>query len=630
MVGRDDPRRRGGCGSCGKELGRDTNDFSREPRGYGSLTAMGSKDNRVVVVGGGHAGLEAAFSAARMGAATCLVTAKRESVGRTPCNPSVGGVAKGHLVHEIVALGGFMGRAADATAIHGRVLNTSKGPAVHSTRLQVDKELYGEYARSTLASYPGIEVVEGMVEGLELERGSICGVRLADGSVLPCRAVVVTTGTFLCGLLHTGLSQTPGGRVGEPPANSLSNQLAALGFRLSRLKTGTPPRIDCQTINYSGLDAQPADDPFPHFLPEDTPDTPADLPRVSCHITYTTPEGHALIRENLDRSPMYSGQIKGVGPRYCPSIEDKVVRFPDRSRHQIFLEPEGLTMNSVYPNGISTSLPSEVQELFVRSIGGLEHARILTPGYAVEYDAVDARELTHALSSKEIRGLYFAGQINGTSGYEEAAIQGLLAGANAALELRGDEALSIGREQGYAGVLVDDLVTQGCDEPYRMFTSRAEFRLSLRQDNADERLSALAHGVGLIDDAQRQRDLRRLDQVDRCHAAGDEQANEEFSVQVRAKAHARRVYAGYIERQAREVARVRGSERSISLPMELDYAGLAGLNHECAQRLAAVRPTSTAQAARIPGITPAAVACLWAHARTLQSKTEALRPGRAE
>jgi tRNA uridine 5-carboxymethylaminomethyl modification enzyme len=576
----------------------------------------------VIVVGGGHAGLEASLAAARMGARVLMVTGQRGTIGQTPCNPSVGGVAKGHLVHEIVALGGFMGRAADAAAIHGKVLNTSKGPAVHSTRLQVDKDRYGKIARETIDAHPGVSLVEGMVERVEIDAaGRATGVRLTGGRLVEGRAVVVTTGTFLGGILHTGERQRPGGRVGEPPASALSQQLAALGFRLQRLKTGTPPRLDGRSIDFERLEGQPSDEPFPRFLPADEPDHPESLDHISCFITHTNERTHELIRENLSRSPMFSGQIKGIGPRYCPSIEDKVVRFADRSRHQIFLEPEGLHTHSVYPNGISTSLPSEVQEALVRSIAGLESARILQAGYAVEYDAVDARGLTHELASKNHGGLYFAGQINGTSGYEEAGIQGLLAGANAAASVLGRPPLHLARDQAYGGVLVDDLVTQGCDEPYRMFTSRAEYRLLLREDNADERLDELAFAHGLIDAQTHDRNLRRLEQVDACAAASPD-ARGGFSPAVRRKAHARSVYAGYLERQAREVERVRGSERSLPLPIDLDYVGLSGLTRECAERLAEVRPTSTGQAARIPGITPAAVAFLWAHARALQRVAE--------
>ena len=579
----------------------------------------------VVVVGAGHAGLEAAFAAARVGVPVTVVTGRIDTVGQTPCNPSVGGVAKGHLVHEIHALGGFMGRAADACAIHGRVLNLSKGPAVHSTRLQVDKPRYGAYARAALLEHPGITTLEGLVERVELDgSGRVQGVLLADGERVAAAAVVVTTGTFLGGVLHTGSTKTPGGRVGEAPATKLSTNLAQLGFRLVRLKTGTPPRLDRRSIDWEQLEAQGSDDPFPRFCAADEPDAPPRLPEVHCHITFTNPEVHELIREHLHESPMYSGQIEGVGPRYCPSLEDKVVRFADKSRHQIFLEPESLDEDSlIYPNGISTCLPAEVQLEFVHRIAGLERAQIVRPGYAVEYDAVDARGLDHALASKDHEGLYFAGQINGTSGYEEAGIQGLIAGANAAAWLLGREGLSIARDQGYGGVLVDDLVTQGCDEPYRMFTSRAEYRLLLREDNADERLNELAHARGLIDGARHELVAARLERVAEAEAALERGATPEQPEWIVAKARARRVYAGYIERQRREVARIRGQAGNIRLPPDLDYFALEGLTRESAERLAKVRPTSTHQAARIPGITPAALSCLWAHARTLTRRKQA-------
>jgi tRNA uridine 5-carboxymethylaminomethyl modification enzyme len=573
----------------------------------------------VVVVGAGHAGLEAAFAAARVGVAVTVVTGRIDTIGQTPCNPSVGGVAKGHLVHEIHALGGFMGRAADACAIHGRVLNLSKGPAVHSTRLQVDKARYGAHARTSLLGHPEITTVEGLVEGIRLGAGErVRGVVLADGREIEAGAVIVTTGTFLGGVLHTGSCKTPGGRVGEAPASALSQQLRTLGFRLVRLKTGTPPRLERGSIDWSVLEAQGSDEPFPRFCAPDEPDPPGRLPEVHCYITYTNERVHELIRAHLHESPMYSGQIEGVGPRYCPSIEDKVVRFADKGRHQIFLEPEGVGETLIYPNGISTSLPMEVQEAFVRRIVGLEEAKIVRAGYAVEYDAVDARALSHELAAKDMAGLYFAGQINGTSGYEEAGIQGLIAGANAALWLLGRGAMVIEREQGYAGVLVDDLVTQGCDEPYRMFTSRAEFRLLLRQDNADERLAGLAHDFRLIDSRRYDLVRRRLELVDRAEQALEQGLQgEEFSPWIMARARARRIYAGYLERQRREAARIRGEAGSIRLPVDLDYFALEGLTREAAERLARVRPTSTHQAARIPGITPAALSCVWAHARAL-------------
>jgi tRNA uridine 5-carboxymethylaminomethyl modification enzyme len=594
---------------------------------------------RILVIGGGHAGLEAAFAAARVvrrfdrGSAgargdVVVVTGSIDTIGQTPCNPSVGGVAKGHLVKEIDALGGFMGRAADACAIHGRILNRSKGPAVRSTRLQVDKRRYGLHAQQALLQAAGIEIVEGLVDAFVLDpqrAHRVLGVRLRDGSQLRADAVVLTTGTFLGGVLHTGSSRTPGGRMGEPPATGLSGRLRELGFELRRLKTGTPPRIDGRTIAYEGLELQPTEEPVPRFtLPDDLEPPPPLLPQVSCHLTWTGPRTHELIGAHLHESPMFSGQITGRGPRYCPSIEDKVVRFAHRDRHQVFLEPEGLDTDSVYPNGISTSLPAAVQEAMLGTIAGLEHARMLRPGYAVEYDAVDARALTHALSSKDHEGLFFAGQVNGTSGYEEAGAQGVVAGANAALWVLGREPLIIARDQGYTGVLVDDLVTQGCDEPYRMFTSRAEYRILLREDNADVRLAPVAHAAGLIGEARLDRVLARAERVAAIRGELDRGERPSHPPWLLARAQAECLYAGYVGRMHAEVERMRGEGATdLPLPVDLDYTTLPGLSHEAGQRLAAVRPTSTAQASRIPGITPAALMCVWAHARSRLQRANA-------
>ncbi len=579
----------------------------------------------VIVVGAGHAGLEAAFAARRVGAHVRVVTGRLDTIGQTPCNPSVGGIAKGHLVKEIDALGGLMGRAADACAIHGRVLNRSKGPAVQATRLQVDKAKYGAYVTAALTSAEGIDIVEGLVAAIVLSGRRATGVRLADGRVVDGDAVVVTTGTFLGGILHTGADKTPGGRVGEAPATGLSQHLAELGFALRRLKTGTPPRLDGRTIDWDRMEPQPTEDPVPRFgWADDVPPPPPLLPQVDCALTWTNPRTHEIIEAHLSESPMYSGQITGRGPRYCPSVEDKVVRFAHRDRHQVFVEPEGLDTHSVYPNGISTSLPARVQAAFVATIEGLEHATMLRPGYAVEYDAVDARALDHRLHAKDYDNLAFAGQVNGTSGYEEAGAQGLVAGANAALALLGRAPLRVGRDEGYLGVLVDDLVTQGCDEPYRMFTSRAEYRILLREDNADVRLGPIAHACGLIDDARAQANARRLDATMKEADAQAKGRETDAAPHIRLRAQAHRTYEGYVDKLRAEVARLRGDGGAdLPLPVDLDYDALAGLSTEAAQRLTAVRPSTTGQAARIPGITPAAVATLWAHARRLQRERAA-------
>ena len=570
----------------------------------------------VLVVGAGHAGLEAAFAAARVGARVHVVTGKVASCGLTPCNPSIGGVAKGHLVAEVEALGGFMGRAADACAIHGRVLNRSKGPAVRATRVQVDKARYGAHARAALTSHPTIEVTEALVSALVTRGGRVCGVRLSDGATVPANAVVLTTGTFLGGVLHTGHDARPGGRLGEAPATALAEHLRALGFRLVRLKTGTPPRLRARSIDWGALELQPGEDPPPRFTLPGEP-APPRLPQVPCHLTWTCEQTHDLIREHLSDSAMYGGRIVGRGPRYCPSVEDKVVRFPDRARHQVFLEPEGLNDPLVYPNGISTSLPADVQVELVRTIPGLARAEVVVPGYAVEYDAVDARALDHTLACLDLSGLYCAGQLNGTSGYEEAAAQGLVAGANAALAACGRPPLLVERHEGYVGVLVDDLVTQGCDEPYRMFTARAEYRIALREDNADARLEDKAHAAGLIDDERHARGRSRRARVDAAvarMAAGDDPSDE--PTWVLARARARRTYAGYLDKVEREIRRARGLAGSdLPIPADLDYFALPGLQREAAERLSAARPRSTAQAGRVPGLTPAALSCLWAHVR---------------
>ncbi|RMG93708.1 MAG: tRNA uridine-5-carboxymethylaminomethyl(34) synthesis enzyme MnmG [Deltaproteobacteria bacterium] len=575
----------------------------------------------VLVVGAGHAGIEAALAAHRRGAQVTVVTGARHGIGLTPCNPAVGGVAKGHLVAEIEAMGGFIGRAADRAGIHARVLNRSKGPAVWGTRVQVDKRRYAEHARRTLESAPGLRLVEALVADLEVRGGRIVGVRLEDGTEIPAEAVVVTTGTFLRGRLHVGHESRPGGRTGEAPATRLAEALVRLGFRTQRLKTGTPPRIDRASVAFGGLEVQPGEVPTPGFSLPLTP-APPRLPQLNCHLTWTNSDTHAVIEANLSASAMYGGRIVGRGPRYCPSIEDKVVRFPHRGRHQVFLEPEGLDSDWIYPNGISTSLPPDVQERFVRTIPGLERARIVQPGYAVEYDAVDARQLDHRLAARHVEGLFFAGQVNGTSGYEEAAAQGLVAGAGAAAYVLGAEPLVLSRRDAYIGVLVDDLVTQGCDEPYRMFTARAEYRILLREDNADERLEERAFALGLVDEARVEIGRRRREIVERAYARLRAGVEPDAPAWARMRAEARRVYAGYVDKLERDLARIEGRRgANLEIPADIDYFALPGLSREAAERLDAVRPATTAQAGRIPGLSPGALASLWAHVRKRRMAT---------
>jgi len=615
----------------------------------------------VIVVGGGHAGTEAALASARMGARTLLLTQSIETLGQMSCNPAIGGIGKGHLVKEIDALGGVMARAADAAAIQARTLNASKGPAVRATRVQADRQLYKAFVRHTLENQPDLTLFQQECGDLIVENDAVCGVVTVTGIRFRARTVVLTVGTFLGGRIHVGLDNYAGGRAGDPPSNKLAERLRALPFRTGRLKTGTPPRIDGRSIDYSQLTSQHSDEPRPVFsyLGRHT-DHPRQLP---CHITATSERTHEIIRAATDRSPMFTGKIEGVGPRYCPSVEDKVVRFADKASHQIFVEPEGLRTHEVYPNGISTSLPYDVQVEFVRTIRGFEHAHITRPGYAIEYDFFDPRDLAPTLETRTLRRLFFAGQINGTTGYEEAAAQGLIAGINAARAARELAPFIPKRSDSYVGVLIDDLVTRGTREPYRMFTSRAEHRLLLREDNADLRLTPAGRELGLVDDerwalfeakragsaAERQRfettrikasaipaewqsrvlgesstrdvvsafDLLRRPEVEYEHVieligVAPDAGDERLAAQIRVQLEVAAKYAGYIERQEEEIQRHRRNEET-SLPAGLDYAQVAGLSSEVRQKLAQARPATVGQAARVPGVTPAAVSILLVH-----------------
>jgi tRNA uridine 5-carboxymethylaminomethyl modification enzyme len=608
----------------------------------------------VIVIGGGHAGCEAASAAARLGAQTALVTLNLDLIGQMSCNPAIGGIAKGHLVREIDALGGIMGRVIDRTGIQFRLLNRSRGPAVQSPRAQADRALYRTEMRATLESTPNLHLRQGMVVDLLIQKDKIRGVVMQDGRRIGASAVIIAAGTFLNGLVHTGRRTYTAGRMGEPASVELAEVLKKLGLPVGRLKTGTPPRLDGRTINWDAFESQSADErPVPFSFSTES----IRQPQIKCYIGYTTNSLHEAIRKNLDESPLYSGQIKGVGPRYCPSIEDKVVKFADKDRHQLFLEPEGHDTNEVYLNGFSTSLPAGMQQDLVRMIPGLEEAKIIRPGYAIEYDFVDPRELGHDLQNVRIGGLFHAGQVNGTTGYEEAGCQGLLAGINAALLVQGRDSLRLRREESYIGVLIDDLVRQGVDEPYRIFTSRAECRLALRHDNADERLRKYGREIGLVGDNDWERFNQRRDRIVKVKAAlkatrlrktdavfsaaaatvlsdlgesinlaelaqrrgitmeiiqrllptdvgtSTSSADLEFAL-------ADNLYAGYIRTQDAAVQRLRHHDKTL-IPQDLDFRALDGLSHEMAERLERARPRTFGEARNIPGLTPAALSTLF-------------------
>jgi len=623
----------------------------------------------VIVVGGGHAGTEAAMAAARLGAATLLLTHNVDTLGQMSCNPAVGGIGKGHLVKEVDALGGLMAKATDKAGIQFRTLNSRKGPAVRATRAQCDRVLYKSAVRESLENQENLQIFQQAVSDLIVESDQVTGVVTEMGLKFKAKTVVLTVGTFLGGLIHIGMSNYQGGRAGDPPANALSKRLRELPFNVDRLKTGTPPRIDGRTINYSAIVEQPGDTPTPVFS---YMGNVSDHPKqISCFISETSEETHDIIRKGLDRSPMYTGVIEGVGPRYCPSIEDKIMRFADKNSHQIFVEPEGLTTHEVYPNGISTSLPFDVQYEFVRTLKGFENAKIIRPGYAIEYDYFDPRDLNATLETKFINGLFFAGQINGTTGYEEAAAQGLLAGLNAALQTQEKDVWFAARDQAYIGVLVDDLITRGTQEPYRMFTSRAEYRLMLREDNADARLTEIGYKLGLVDENrwrafnEKQESIfaeeQRLKETwiqpgkvtdEELKKAIGQTLNREYNlmdllkrpevtygnlmtlapagpgvsdVKVAEQVEIKAKYSGYINRQIEEIKKTKKQE-NLLIPSQLDYDLVMGLSSEVKQKLKQAKPENIGQASRIPGVTPAAISILLVHLKknNLQSKPKKL------